>query len=276
MDFPIEKCMVAGQHFSAPPLQKLLQYPHLLTCVLLDLQLLEEKINNLGRKEVTACNLSSKELSLLGKLTSDKRKREWLGGRFAAKYAIAQLLEQVAPPRNIMHWSSNIIIADENGRPFLSTSKGNITHIPTPDISISHSDSMAAAMAVHKGYCGIDIQKVTPKVIKVSDRFCTHAEKQILQDFFPMEIEKQAVPLTKLWAAKETLRKASNMSSLPGFLELELIEITTAPLDIKSGPWGFIFNWKNAGGLTNKKCAVAVAQMEDYALALTARDDTVG
>ena len=274
MDFQLEKCLVADQRFSAPRIQELLQFPHLLTCILLDLQLLEEEVNKLGEERVITCSLSSEELNLLGKFTSDKRKREWLGGRFAAKYATAQLLEQVASPKNVMHWSSNIIIADENGRPFLSANKENATQ--PCDISISHSESMAAAMAVHKGYCGIDIQKVTPRVIKVSDRFCTEDETQILQEFFPIDPEKQAGPLTKLWAAKEALRKASCMNSLPGFLELKLIEITATPLIKKSGFWGFVFNWKNPGGLTNKKCTVAVTQIEDYALALTAEGDTVG
>ncbi|MEN8233135.1 MAG: 4'-phosphopantetheinyl transferase superfamily protein [Thermodesulfobacteriota bacterium] len=274
MDFPLENCIVADLHFSAPQVQKLLQYQHLLTYVLLDLQLLEKEINKLGEEKALANNLSREELDLLSKFASAKRKREWLGGRFAAKYTAAQLLEQIESQKNAMHWSSYSIIADENGRPFLSVNKENTTQ-SLPDISISHSASMAAAMAVYKGYCGVDIQKVTPRVIKVSDRFCTHDEKQILQDFFSVEPEKQAAPLTKLWAAKEALRKASYMSLLPGFLELELIEITN-PLQKKSGPWGFIFNWKNPGGPSHKECRVAVAHIEDYALALTARGDTVG
>jgi phosphopantetheinyl transferase (holo-ACP synthase) len=274
MDFPIEKCTVAGQHFSTPKLQELLQYPHLLTCALLDLQLLEEKVNKLGEERVMSCSLSSEELNLLSKFASPKRKREWLGGRLAAKSAAARLLEQVESQKNVMHWSSITILADKNGRPFLSANKENLT-LPV-DISISHSKSMAAAMAVNKGYCGIDIQKISPRVIKVIDRFCTQNEMDILRKFFPVEPEKQAGPLTKLWAAKETLRKASCMSSLPGFLKLELIEITATPLEMEPDSWGFVFNWKNPDGLIHKKCTVAVTQIADYALALTARDDTVG
>ena len=274
MNFPIEKCMVADQHFSAPQLQNLLQYPHLLTYVLLDLQLLEEEINKMGEEGVITCSLSNQELDLLSKFASAKRKREWLGGRLAAKYAAARLLEQVKSQKNNLHWSRNTILTDKNGRPFLSANKENATQ--PCDISISHSDSMAAAMAVDKGCCGIDIQKISPKIIKVIDRFCTQNEMDILQDFFPVEPERQAGPLTKLWAAKETLRKASCMSSLPGFLKLELIEITAAPLDMEPDSWGFVFNWKNPDGLIHKKCTVGVTQIADYALALTARSDTMG
>ncbi len=275
MNFPLENCIVADLHFSAPQVQKLLQFPHLLTYVLLDLQLLEKEINKLGKERAIASNLSGEELDLLSKFASAKRKREWTGGRFAAKYATKRLLEQIESQKNVMDWSSHIISVAENGRPFLSVNKENTTR-SLPDISISHSASMAAAMAVYKGYCGVDIQKVTPQVIKVSDRFCTHDEKQILQDFFPVESEKQAAPLTKLWAAKEALRKASSLGSLPGFLELELIEITADQLQKEAGLWGFIFNWKNPAGSVYEKCRVAVTHKEDYALALTARSDTVG
>ena len=273
MELPLKNCVIADQAFSLPQVQELLQYPHLLTYILLDLRLLEEEINRRGEERAVTCNLSREELALLSIFTMAKRKREWIGGRFAAKYATAQLLEQVQSQKKGLHWSSHSIITAENGRPFLSASNKSAT-LPC-DISISHSASMAAAMAVHKGYCGIDVQRVTPKVNKVSDRFCTYGEKQILQELFPEAPEQQAVPLTKLWAAKEALRKVSSMSSLPGFLELELFEITSDPLQKKSGPWGFIFNWKNSAGITHKKCRVAVTHIEDYALALTARDDTV-
>lgn len=273
MDFPLKNCIVKNLYFSASQVQELLQYPHSLTWVLLDLQLLEKEANLLGEERATAFNLSRDELNLLDKFTLVKRKREWLGGRLAAKHAAAKLLEQVESQKNILPWSSFTIIADKNGRPFLSAAGDRTEHVPLPDISISHSASMAAAMAVHKGYCGIDIQKITSRVIKVSQRFSTRSENQVLKEFFPGEPE--AAYLTKLWAAKESLRKVSCMSSLPGFLELELIEIAAAPLPEKPGFWGFIFNWKNPADPAHKKCRVAVTHVEDYVLALTARGDTV-
>jgi phosphopantetheinyl transferase len=274
MDFSLENSIVENQHFSVPQVQEMLQYPHILTYVLLDLQLLEQEVNKAGEERIIANNLSRGELDQLGKFALAKRKREWIGGRFAAKFATKRLLEQIKFPKNVRHWSGYTIIVDENGRPFLQADKENIA-LPV-DISISHSASMAATMAVQKGYCGIDIQKVTPQIFKVKDRFCTHGEKQVLEDFFPVGPEQQAAPLTKLWAAKEALRKASNLSSLPGFLELQLIEIKTDTLQKESGPWGFIFNWQTPAGLAHKKCTVAVTCIEeDYALALTVRGDTV-
>jgi len=273
MDFQIEKCIIAHQHLSALKVQKMLQCKHSLTYVLLDLQLLEKESNKQGQETAIISNFSAEELVQLSKFTSAKRKREWTGGRFAAKYAAAKLLEHTESQNNNMNWSGHIIMADKNGRPFLSVNKDNPKKYS--DISISHSASMAVAMAVNKGYCGVDIQKVTPQVIKVRDRFCTNKEKKILQAVFPVEHEKLATPLTKLWAAKEALRKASFLDSLPGFLELALIEITADPIQTYADLWGFIFTWRSPAGSALKICRVAVTQIEDYALALTARDDTV-
>ena len=70
MDFSLENCIVADLHFSAPQVQKLLQYQHLLTYVLLDLQLLEKKINKLGEEKAIAYNFSREELDLLSKFAS--------------------------------------------------------------------------------------------------------------------------------------------------------------------------------------------------------------
>jgi phosphopantetheinyl transferase (holo-ACP synthase) len=271
MNFQIEKCIVANQDFSMDQVRELLQYKHVMTCCLLDLQLLDEEA---GADTFIPSSLSGKEMALLSTFTSAKRKREWLGGRFAAKYATARLLEQIESLDNDMDWSGHVILADENGRPYLSANTENPAQ--SCDISISHSESMAAAMAVNKGYCGIDIQKITPKVIKLMGRFCSPEEKEILQDFFPFGPDEQAAPLTKLWAAKESLRKVSAMASLPGFLELKLIEIITDPSQENAGLQGFVFTWKNPDTSAHKHCRVAVTYREDYALALTARDDTMG
>ncbi len=263
MDFSLENCIIKPENFSVARLQKFLHCNQLFTIVLLDLRLLEENINRLGKDMVIAGSLSGNEIALLDKFTSAKRYWEWIGGRFAAKFATGQLLDQVYSHYTASHWSAHVIDTDENSRPFLSAGT-ETSGIALPDISISHSGSMAAAMAAEKGLCGIDIQKRTPKVIKVSDRFCTGREMQILQKTFPGTAEE---PLTKLWAAKEALRKASNKSSLPGFLELELIEINwNFPQKEPVDPGVFFFNG-------NKQ--VAVGQIREYALALTVSDDNV-
>ena len=273
MDFPFQNCIVSAESFSCPQTRKLLEYQHGMTCILLDLQRLEEEMQKLGKEKVLAHYLSRREQGCLVRFTSDKRKREWLGGRIAAKHVAAGVQAQNG---NALPWSGLPIIADENGRPFLAVDKKSTA---LPDISISHSGNLAAAMAISKGYCGIDIQKVTDRVVKVRERFCTLDEVQIVQSFFSAPRTKHSSALTKLWAAKEALRKVANMSSLPGFLELELTEILEGPSQRDPGPWKFIFIWKHIdinGNPVTEKCSVAVSLIEDYALALTTRNDTLG
>jgi len=272
MDLQIEKCITTNRKLPAPMVAKLLSYGHSLTFVLLDLKLLEEKMNRLGTEKTAASCLSGEELLRLSRFTSPKRKREWLGGRIAAKLAAARLLEQVESEDNSVDWYGHIIMVDKNGRPFLSVNNWNPAS--SVDISISHSGSVAAALAVDNGYCGVDIQKVSEQAIKVSERFCTHKEKKILQAFFPVGADNQAIPLTKLWAAKEALRKASLLDSLPGFLELELIEITEEPVYKKTDLRRFVFKWKKPAGSIHEICSVAVTHIENYALAFTVRHFT--
>ena len=272
MDFPFQNCIVCAENLSVPQARELLGYNHGMAHILIDLQRLEEEIRKLGEEKVVANYLSKLEQEHLVRFTSGKRKKEWLGGRFAAKYTAAEVLSQNG---STQQWSSLAVNADENGRPFLAPGNKSSAF---PDISISHSGNLAAAMAVSKGYCGVDIQKITDRVVKVRKRFCTHEEEQIVQSFAGTPQENQSSLLTKLWAAKEALRKVANTKSLPGFLELELTEIFQEFSQENPGPWKFIFLRKYIDINNNPvtvKCKVAVALTADYALALTTRDDTL-
>ena len=272
MIFPFQNCIVSTDNFSIPQARELLDYHHDMRYILLDLQRFQEEMRNFAEENILADNLSSLERVNLRKFTSNKRRREWLGGRFAAKYVAAGVLGQNADARP---WTSLAVIPDKNGRPFLATDKNNGL---LPDISISHSRDLAAAKAVNKGLCGIDIQKVTDQVVKVRERFCTSAEEHIIQSFFNAPPENHSSSLAKLWAAKEALRKVANMSSLPGFLELELTEILQGSSHKGTAPWKFIIIWKHIdmnGTAVAEKCSVAVSLIADYALALTTRNDTL-
>jgi holo-[acyl-carrier protein] synthase len=272
MDFPFLRCIVTDESYLSHQVRELLGYPHAMTCILFDLKIFAEEMQKLGEEKVVAY-LNSREQEYLSRLTSGKRKREWLGGRFAAKYAAAEVLSENG---GIIPWYNLAIVTDENGRPFLATAKNRSA---LPDISISHSGGLAAAMAVNKGLCGIDIQVVTPQVVKVRERFCTTDEEQVLYSYFRASYTKHVISLTKLWAAKEALRKIANTASLPGFLALELTGINETTSHKDPALWKFMFIMKYIdinGNPANKKCCVAVSLIADYALAHTTRNDTVG
>ena len=184
---------------------------------------------------------------------------------------MARLFELRTGVQNSGAWSGYMISADENGRPFVVPGGSETGDAEMPDISISHSGDRAVAMAADRGRCGVDIQKVTSKVQKVLDRFCSPEEKHILQRWGREIFEDETVLLTMLWAAKESLRKVAAVSPLPGFLELELVEVSSDLSGNGSGPWTFGFRSGKCPKDIN--CYVAVALVEHYVLALTAIDE---
>jgi len=271
-DFPFHGCLTSAE--SSPVLKTLeaQDYPHGMKCVVLDLLKFEMEIQKLGEEMVIDQYLSLQEQRYWGRLTSGKRKREWLGGRFAAKYVAAEMLSQAG---NNVDWSRLALIYDKTGRPFLVADNKTLS---LPDISISHSVDLAASMAVIKGLCGIDIQKITDRIERIRERFCTTHEGQILFSFFSGTYKQHAVVLTKLWAAKEALRKVAKDSILPGFLQLELKEINACPVNKETDSWRFIFTRKHNGmngNYRSKKSTVAVGLIADYVLARTTTNDSV-
>ena len=263
MEFPFRDCIVQVQ-------ESIGNEPFMI-CVVIDLRKFAGEIEKLGEEQVIARYLSSQEQEYWNRLTSAKRKREWLGGRFAAKYVAAELLTRGG---NDVEWSTLAVLYDIKGRPVLAA---NDKGVDLPDISISHSGDLAASMAVNTGLCGIDIQKITDRVVRIRDRFCTTQEEQILLSFFSASNEQNITVLSKLWAAKEALRKIEKSSVLPGFLELELKKIQEASLG-KKPFWEFIFTRKQTnmnGTAGTRKHNVTLRLMADYVLAVTTSGDIV-
>lgn len=203
--------------------------------------------------------LTKTEQQIFHSFSFPKRKIEWLGGRLAAKNAATRLMD--GGPLNNLE-----ILTDANGRPYLGPGRKTDTF---PDISISHSAGLAAAMAVDSGRCGIDIQKITLTVIKVREKFCTASEVEILENharqssalLYNNSLEAR---LTMLWTAKETLRKACAAKPLPGFMKLRLTNINSAQNDTSAGHVLLDFT-----GPDSEQTKVTVGLLGDFALAIT-------
>ncbi|MBA3015435.1 MAG: 4'-phosphopantetheinyl transferase superfamily protein [Desulfobulbaceae bacterium] len=166
-----------------------------------------------------------------------KRKREWLGGRIAAKKAAIHLLPNIIPTESAYH--SLQVDNDPAGRPYLlnqecrvdSTSDNDIRHPTLPEISISHSGEVAAALAVTRSPCGLDVQRITAKAISVQERFASSAEQAVLKTAPLLQKTGEAEALTLLWAAKESLRKAIACHPLLSFNEVHLCHLEETPHD---------------------------------------------
>lgn len=119
---------------------------------------------------------SAAEMDLLMSFPLEKRRKEWLTTRL--------LRNHLRPGVEISY--------DENGKPFL----------PHEQLSISHSGHLAG-MCCHPQFAGLDIEKPSDKIVRVSFRF-SH----------PNEIAKAPAHepllsryLTTLWCAKEAIFK---------------------------------------------------------------------
>jgi len=140
--------------------------------------------------------LSEAEQTYFERFSYPKRRREWLGGRIAAKAAMLELAESGQLQDKLRHLS---ILPNEQGRP-IADEMSDIA------ISISHSSGFAVALAVKGATCGIDLQKESTKLPDLTDRFASAQELTILAGL-PASGD-QVTGLTMLWATKESLKKS--------------------------------------------------------------------
>lgn len=86
--------------------------------------------------------LSEKEKELFYEFTSDKRKIEFLAGRFAAKEAYTKVYKKFTEPLN---FNQVQILKDEHGAPYLTSPYKSEDKI---EVSISHSENYAVAICI--------------------------------------------------------------------------------------------------------------------------------
>lgn len=154
-----------------------------------------------GTDDIAADLLSEDEKKILAGFNYPKRRREWLGGRLTAKVAVLNALHLPCRPEDIA--AVSILPKPDGspqpGGPLLSGKTG-------VSLSISHSDRYAMAMASADGRCGIDIQRLSDKTVRVADRFSVAKERELLRTAYDWQSPQQY--LTMLWSAKEALKKA--------------------------------------------------------------------
>lgn len=147
--------------------------------------------------------LSRAELEKYGGFKVEKRRRDWLGGRYAAKTLLREILGLGLSLRKIE------ISYDGFGRPVWDGDAG--VHL----VSITHSGPFcaAAAKAGPTVFLGLDLEKAEPRVAPWYDDY-----------FHKEELPRHDPELaTRLWTEKEALLKALG------------IGLKADPLDIKIG-----------------------------------------
>jgi phosphopantetheinyl transferase len=186
-----------------------------------------------------------------------KRRLDWLGGRLAAKAAALAWAGQPVTAAGLAEWQ---VTSAPDGRPGLQ--RVGTPAAPAPELSISHSHGIAAALVMTERPCGLDLQKVTDTVLRVRERFCSASEAALLRAGGVETEAREAVRLTLLWAAKEALRKERGGVPLTGFLAMRLTGLA------RLGEQGWCFRLAVAGA---GEYPVVVFLMADLAGAVSVR-----
>lgn len=134
------------------------------------------------------------EQKMFAEFTAVSRQKEWLATRILLKELTGEWLQ---------------IAYHNTGKPYLNASE--------VDISISHTPGYAAVTLRKKGSAGIDIQRITPKILKIKDRFLCDAEAKKYED-----LGQNQDWLHLVWGAKEALYKVYGDNKLIFKTDIEL------------------------------------------------------
>ncbi len=122
-------------------------------------------------------NLSIKEIEVYNQFKNNKRKVEWLGVRLTLKKMLGEYTE---------------IKYTKNRNPYI-----DLKHY----ISITHSNGLVGIIISNKKEIGIDIEILSPKILRTAHKFITDKELKLFK-------EEDKIKKTYLnWCCKETLFK---------------------------------------------------------------------
>ncbi|WP_127530139.1 4'-phosphopantetheinyl transferase family protein [Paenibacillus kobensis] len=155
--------------------------------------------------------LHKEERTHLARLTFDKRIHDFLLGRFAAKNALASIMQ-------VSGYSEIGVRSGMFRQPVVTG-----VCLQALQTSITHCDRIGAALAFDEGMpAGIDIEKVNPERFTLIQDRCTEAEREWAhQAGIPA-----ALAATLLWTSKEAIAKAikTGFTASLDIFEVERIE----------------------------------------------------
>lgn len=176
------------------------------------------------QEEETIMLLSKQEQDYFQRFHHAKRRREWLGGRIAAKLA---LLHQSDAEKLRQHSQHLTVLPDEYGKPIVTGPAGERSMV----LSISHSGGYAVALTTRGKSCGIDLQKISDKIPLLTDYFASINELDLLNK--RPDIGDYETRLTMLWAMKEAVRKSAMPDVPTSFSAIELRKICSIKQHLK-------------------------------------------
>ena len=173
-------------------------------------------------RETLLAALAPSELEIFEHLTVDKRRRDWLAGRIAAKRAVQKRLG--------LPFSRIEIRVEESGRPRIAGSE--------LFLSITHSGDLAGAIA-SASPIGFDLELIEPRDRSFEELVLTSADR--------IELDGLAGPsrderLTLLWCEKEAYAKLEGAGLRIPFAELivpDHVTVERGTLALGGVPYAF-------------------------------------
>ena len=148
--------------------------------------------------------LSQPEQTRLAALKSDKRRSDWLLGRWTAKHLLQAYVEQHTNTR--LPLDAITVANDSNGAPFASIT-ADIRLDNPPELSISHSNDWAfcALSPDNQVQIGADIELIEPRSWRFVEDYFTAEE---IERVLAAPAEYHDTLITAIWSAKEAVLKA--------------------------------------------------------------------
>ena len=138
------------------------------------------KIEETAEELLGKLQLDEEEKCRLQQMSKGKRSLHWLATRVLLRYLL-QTDQYIHCP------------SDANGKPYL------------PDypyqISLTHSFDFAGVMLSTKGACGIDLELIKEKVVRIREKFLKPEELQFIRK------EDEVAQMYACWCAKEAVYK---------------------------------------------------------------------
>lgn len=189
------------------------------------------KIEESSEELLSKLQLDETEQQKLRQLSKGKRTLHWLATRVLLRYLL-QTDKYIHCP------------SDSNGKPYL------------PDfpykISLTHSFDYAGVMLSTQGECGIDLELVKDKVVRIKNKFLKPQELAFINP------ENEVMQLYACWCAKEAVYKLQGNKGV-SFLE----DMTIKPFNFK--PQGVMYLDLQKEGVTTTY-EVFYEQFQDYML----------
>jgi 4'-phosphopantetheinyl transferase len=152
--------------------------------------------------------LSVTEQARYARLKIEKRRRDWLLGRWTAKHLLQTYLSQ--PSHEVVPLDALVVESRADGVPFAVWCRGAESQLLTVQLSISHSQAHAfCALAPQSSHActslGADIEKVEPRSSAFVADFFTPDEADSV---WRASDQQRALLVTLIWSAKEAALKA--------------------------------------------------------------------